>query len=153
MGCVKQGAAAHVWVDDEGPGVAPDDRERVWDAFWRTENASDSGVAGAGIGLSVVREIATLHGGDAWVEESPSGGARFIVELPGARRVAEPLEEIDVADLFEAQRGARRVDIDESAAAAMQPRSRGAASKERANGTDEEPQPADPTRRPAGMPS
>lgn len=152
VGCVKQGDAAHVWVDDEGPGVAPRDRERIFDAFWRTENASDSGVAGAGIGLSVVREIATLHGGAAWVEESPSGGARFVVALPGARRVDRALGEIDVADLPVSPAGSRAA-IGGTAGAPMQPPGQDAASKERADGTGGARDPAGPTRRPAGLPS
>ncbi|HUG02056.1 MAG TPA: HAMP domain-containing sensor histidine kinase [Longimicrobiales bacterium] len=153
VGCVKQGDAAHVWVDDEGAGVAPADRERVWDAFWRTENASDSGVAGAGIGLSVVSDIATLHGGDAWVEGSPSGGARFVVALPGARRFDRALEEIDVAALPEVSAGGRGAATDEPPGAAMQPPATAAASKEQGDGTGEERDLAGPTRRPAGLPS
>jgi signal transduction histidine kinase len=39
-------------------------------------------VVGSGIGLAVVREIVAAHGGEAWVEDAPSGGARFVVELP-----------------------------------------------------------------------
>jgi len=74
--------AARFWVDDCGPGVPRDDRERVWDRFWRLERDRGSPVAGSGIGLAVVRELAGLHHGRAWVEDAESGGSRFVVELP-----------------------------------------------------------------------
>ncbi len=73
---------ARLWVDDCGPGVPRADRERVWDRFWRLERDRDSAVAGSGIGLAVVRELATLHRGRTWVEDADSGGSRFVVELP-----------------------------------------------------------------------
>jgi signal transduction histidine kinase len=74
--------AARLWVDDCGPGVPRADRERVWDRFWRLERDRGSAVAGSGIGLAVVRELAGLHHGRAWVEDAASGGSRFVVELP-----------------------------------------------------------------------
>ena len=74
--------AARLWVDDCGPGVPRADRERVWDRFWRLERDRDSAVAGSGIGLAVVRELASLHHGRSWVEDADSGGSRFVVELP-----------------------------------------------------------------------
>jgi signal transduction histidine kinase len=60
----------------------------VWDSFYRLEHHANSSVAGSGIGLFVVRELARLHGGDAWVEDAPAGGARFVVELQSAPRAA-----------------------------------------------------------------
>ncbi|MGH7567398.1 MAG: sensor histidine kinase [Gemmatimonadales bacterium] len=81
-----RGARARLWVDDQGPGVPPGERERIWERFWRPERHHDSAVAGTGIGLAIVRELATLHQGRAWVEPAPatdeSAGARFVIELP-----------------------------------------------------------------------
>lgn len=79
---------ARLWVDDEGEGIAAHERERVWNAFYRLERHARSSVAGSGIGLYVVRELARLHGGDAWVADTPApgGGARVVVELPAAPR-------------------------------------------------------------------
>ena len=71
-------------VDDQGPGVPADARERIWRPYSRLDSAASSAVAGTGIGLAVVHDLVTLHGGTARVEDAPSGGARFIVELPGA---------------------------------------------------------------------
>jgi signal transduction histidine kinase len=71
---------ARVEVADTGPGIAPGDRARVLDRFWRGEAAA--GVGGRGIGLAVVDEIVRAHGGRVDVSENDGGGARFIVALP-----------------------------------------------------------------------
>ena len=71
-----------VIVDDAGPGIPPRERKRIWRRYERLQRDAQRAVAGAGIGLAVVRELVALHGGKAWVEESARGGARFIVELP-----------------------------------------------------------------------
>jgi signal transduction histidine kinase len=70
-------------VSDEGPGVPPDDRERIWKRFWRGDAARGAGVTGTGIGLATVRDLVTLHGGECWVEPADPQGARFVVRLPG----------------------------------------------------------------------
>jgi signal transduction histidine kinase len=75
------GDRIRVSVEDRGPGIAPADRERVWQPFVRV--GGDGAAAGSGIGLSVVRELAGGHGGRCWVEAADAGGARFVVELPG----------------------------------------------------------------------
>jgi signal transduction histidine kinase len=84
--------AGRVWirVDDEGPGIPEADRERIWDRFSRLEREAASAVAGTGIGLAVVRDLVRLHGGRVWADEAPSGGARFIVELPVASAAGHP---------------------------------------------------------------
>jgi signal transduction histidine kinase len=70
-------------VEDEGPGVPPRDRKRIWRRYERLGREGDRTVTGAGIGLTLVRELVTLHGGTARVEDgSRGGGAKFIVELP-----------------------------------------------------------------------
>ncbi|HEU5304359.1 MAG TPA: ATP-binding protein, partial [Gemmatimonadales bacterium] len=60
------------------------DRERVWQPFVRLARDVDGQKAGSGIGLSLVREIVTRHGGTARIEATPAGGARVVVELPNA---------------------------------------------------------------------
>jgi len=77
---------ARLWVDDQGEGIPARERERVWSSFYRLDRHANSSVAGSGIGLYVVRELARLHGGDAWVEDAPGGGARIVIELPAAAR-------------------------------------------------------------------
>ena len=71
-------------VEDQGPGIPDSAREDVWRPFWRLERERSSGVAGTGIGLSVVRELCELHGGRVWVESVDGGGARVLLELPHA---------------------------------------------------------------------
>lgn len=70
-------------VDDDGPGIPPGLGDSLFDPFVQGPAAGSSPSPGTGIGLSLVSRIAELHGGRAWVEESPSGGARFIVRLAG----------------------------------------------------------------------
>lgn len=76
---VNDRAALHVTVEDEGPGVSPEDRERIWRPFERGAANSDGGT---GIGLAVVAQLVALHGGEARVETGERGGARFVVRLP-----------------------------------------------------------------------
>jgi signal transduction histidine kinase len=64
-------------VADNGPGVAPDARERVFERYRRGRSAS-----GTGLGLAIVREIAELHGGTVTVGDAPEGGALFAMTLP-----------------------------------------------------------------------
>jgi signal transduction histidine kinase len=68
-------------VDDAGPGIPATWRERVFEPFTRVEGRT---AAGAGIGLSVVRELVTAHGGRVWIEDSPRGGARVVIALPAS---------------------------------------------------------------------
>jgi len=74
------GDELRVAVSDEGPGVPPDERERVWAPFRRGRDHGP--IAGSGLGLSIVRDVAQRHGGRAWVEDGEHGGARFVVALP-----------------------------------------------------------------------
>jgi signal transduction histidine kinase len=76
---------ARLTIDDEGPGVPASDRGRVWRPFVRLRRDVDAQIAGSGIGLAVVRELADRHAGRAFIEDAPNGGARIVVELPGAR--------------------------------------------------------------------
>ena len=85
LGLEVQNGTIQLRVDDEGPGVPPENREGVWEAFFRLDREREDATAGTGIGLSVVRELVMGHDGRAWVEEGPSGGARFLIELPVGR--------------------------------------------------------------------
>jgi signal transduction histidine kinase len=71
-------------VADDGRGIAPEDRERVFERFTRLDDARDRERGGAGLGLAIVRDVLRAHGGDAVVEDRPGGGARFVVTLPAA---------------------------------------------------------------------
>ena len=69
-------------VDDDGPGVPFDDRERIFDRFVRLDDARAREAGGSGLGLAIAREIASAHGGTVTAHASPLGGARFEVHLP-----------------------------------------------------------------------
>jgi two-component system, OmpR family, sensor histidine kinase MtrB len=71
-------------VDDAGPGVPPAERERVFERFARGPRAARRSLPGVGLGLAIVEETAAGHGGAAWVSDSPAGGARFTLAVPGA---------------------------------------------------------------------
>jgi signal transduction histidine kinase len=70
-------------VDDDGPGIPADQRERVFQRFHRTDQARDRASGGTGLGLAIVRAIAEAHGGAVRAGASPEGGARIELELPG----------------------------------------------------------------------
>ena len=72
-------------VEDAGPGVAPSERARIFERFTRG-SAGRSRAGGTGLGLALVAEHARAHGGQVWVEDASTGGARFVVEIPGAGR-------------------------------------------------------------------
>ena len=83
-----------------GAGHPSRERERIWERFYRLERDRESPVAGTGIGLAVVRDLAVLQGGRAWVEHGRDGGSRFVVELPaGSATMANILIVEDNADL------------------------------------------------------
>jgi signal transduction histidine kinase len=69
-------------VEDHGPGVAPADRERIFDRFWRGPGARQQAVKGTGLGLALVAEHVRAHGGRVHVEDAAETGARFVVEIP-----------------------------------------------------------------------
>jgi signal transduction histidine kinase len=78
---VKTTAAAEVVVDDGGPGVPAPERERIFDPFYRGA-ALRSGASGFGLGLPILRHVARAHGGEVLVQDSPLGGARFVLRIP-----------------------------------------------------------------------
>jgi len=70
-------------VDDAGPGVPVDERERIFERFDRgTFGERSDAPRGTGLGLALVAQHARLHGGRVWVEDAPGGGARFVIDLP-----------------------------------------------------------------------
>lgn len=79
---VDRGAILVVIVDDDGPGVAPDDRERVFQPFVRLQDGRKRDPKGSGLGLAMVRRIAVAHAGQVHIDTSPLGGARFVIEVP-----------------------------------------------------------------------
>ena len=79
---VQDEARVVLIVDDDGAGVPPAERERVFERFVRLDEARARDDGGSGLGLAIVREITRAHGGEASLAESAWGGARFTVTLP-----------------------------------------------------------------------
>lgn len=69
-------------VDDDGSGIPENERQRVFEAFTRLDESRDRETGGYGLGLAIVQRISQWHGGQASVENSPLGGARFIIRWP-----------------------------------------------------------------------
>lgn len=82
----REAGDAVLEVRDHGPGLPADAGERVFDRFWRAEGGRARGRGGAGLGLSIVREIVTSHHGTVNAGNHPGGGAVFTVRLPAAPR-------------------------------------------------------------------
>ena len=77
---------ARIGVQDEGPGIAPEERKRIFQKFVRGSAAGEHATKGTGIGLAMVDAIARAHGGRVELESAPGAGSRFTIVLPGARR-------------------------------------------------------------------
>ncbi|XXY54522.1 HAMP domain-containing sensor histidine kinase [Sorangium sp. So ce269] len=80
----REGATAKLTVRDHGPGIAAEDRDRVFEPFQRIASTYKS--QSLGLGLYIVREIVQAHGGSIAIESPDSGGAAFVVRLPVAQQ-------------------------------------------------------------------
>jgi len=83
---VEHGGAVELVVDDDGPGIAPEDRDRVFERFTRLDDGRSRDTGGAGLGLAIARTVVEDHEGSIAVLASPLGGARFVVHLPASTR-------------------------------------------------------------------
>ena len=83
VGAEKSGSGTgdivRLWVQDSGPGIPPDEREHVFERFYR---GRDNQTDGSGLGLAIVRSIVLAHGGHSSVDSEPGTGSRFVIELP-----------------------------------------------------------------------
>ena len=72
-------------VEDQGPGIPPEYRDKVFEKFYRVEKAAKTiGPKGTGLGLAIARRIVEMHGGSIWVESEVGRGSRFIFTLPAS---------------------------------------------------------------------
>ena len=81
-----------VAVSDTGPGIPPEERDRIFEKFHQIDNSSTRTKGGTGLGLAIAKEIVEMHGGRIWVESTPGQGSTFRLELPvrAAAAVGEP---------------------------------------------------------------
>ncbi|MGH7054164.1 MAG: ATP-binding protein [Stellaceae bacterium] len=82
LGGVAVADGIDILVDDNGPGIPPADRERVFRPFVRLDISRNPATGGVGLGLTIARDVARGHGGDLRLEDSPQGGLRARVHLP-----------------------------------------------------------------------
>ncbi len=76
------GAMVEITVDDDGPGIPPDQMEDAFRPFHRLDPARNQNRSGSGLGLAIARDVARGHGGDILLLESPLGGLRALIQLP-----------------------------------------------------------------------
>ena len=74
--------AVELLVDDDGPGIPGDDRQRVFERFVRLDEARTKGDGGTGLGLAIAHDILVAHGGTITIADAPIGGARVVMTLP-----------------------------------------------------------------------
>ncbi|WP_127088713.1 ATP-binding protein [Aquabacter cavernae] len=79
---VSAGATARITISDEGPGIAADSLEQVFEPFFRADRARSQNIPGTGLGLTISREIVRKAGGDITITNRPGGGLIQVVELP-----------------------------------------------------------------------
>nr|WP_304660063.1 ATP-binding protein [Arthrobacter sp. zg-Y1116] len=96
IGLQSRNGMAHVAVTDQGPGIAPEEQERVFERFYRIDSARSRHTGGTGLGLSIVKHVVANHGGEVDLWSRPGHGSTFTVRLP----------EMDAADIRESKQGA-----------------------------------------------
>ena len=79
---------AQVSVHDEGPGILPEDIDRLFDKFYRADNSLTRSTAGTGLGLAIAKALVELHGGEIWVESTLGAGSVFSLTIPKERSKA-----------------------------------------------------------------
>ena len=89
----QAGGSVEVSVRDEGLGISADARERIFDRFYRIDNSDRRRIGGAGIGLALVKEFVTAHGGSIRVDSVPGEGSTFIVVLPVASQTEDSTQD------------------------------------------------------------
>ena len=78
----RRGASIEIAVEDNGPGIPLDERARIFEPFYRLDRSRDRATGGFGLGLSIACKAVVLHGGAIRVDDSETGGARFVITLP-----------------------------------------------------------------------
>ena len=82
--CHLEGNDLVVCVTDDGPGIPEDQRQKIFEPFWRPDESRNKKSGGVGLGLAIVQRILTRHGGKVHIESSETGGARFVTRWPVA---------------------------------------------------------------------
>ncbi len=78
----RRGGSIEILVDDDGPGIPKASREDVFKPFFRLDSSRNQATGGAGLGLTIARDVVRSHGGDVTLSDSPHGGLRVLIRLP-----------------------------------------------------------------------
>ena len=81
-----KGGRIRIEIEDSGPGIPADQREHIFDAYFRVDRRDKPPAPGSGLGLAIARQLVELQGGRIWAEDCEGGGSRFCIELPAVPR-------------------------------------------------------------------
>ncbi len=87
------GGRAVISISDTGVGMSAEDKQRVFDRFYRASTARENAVQGIGVGLSIVKSIVDAHGGEITIESEQGRGTTIGLSLPRTRETTPPAEE------------------------------------------------------------
>jgi signal transduction histidine kinase len=79
---VRDGGQLEISICDDGPGIPPEELERVFEPFYRLESSRNRDTGGTGLGLSIARDVAQTHGGSVALGNRPEGGLEARLTLP-----------------------------------------------------------------------
>ena len=88
LGLDLDGGAVHVAVEDNGPGIPDEEKEHIFERFYRLDDSRARDTGGTGLGLAIAKEAVQLHGGNIEVKNSENGGSIFVITLPYGRAQA-----------------------------------------------------------------
>ena len=93
VGLRSREGMAQVAVTDQGPGIQPEDQERIFERFYRVDSARSRHTGGTGLGLSIVKHVVSNHGGEVSLWSQPGQGSTFTVRLPEMENSERPSRE------------------------------------------------------------
>jgi len=96
LAAARHDASVVITVADDGVGLSEDEREHVFDRFWRSDSSRSRESGGSGLGLAIVRRIAEAHGGDVAVRSAPGNGSTFELRLPALSPLYRPGGSLEV---------------------------------------------------------
>lgn len=82
LGLELSGKSLLVKVEDNGPGIPDENKEKIFERFYRLDDSRARETGGTGLGLAIAKEVVTLHGGKIYVEDAENGGSIFVIEFP-----------------------------------------------------------------------
>ncbi|MEG0161011.1 MAG: sensor histidine kinase, partial [Aurantimicrobium sp.] len=89
IGVAARDGLVEIAVTDQGIGMTPEESERVFERFYRTDQARSRSTGGTGLGLSIVKHTVANHGGEVKVWSRPGSGSTFTLRLPDAANASE----------------------------------------------------------------